>query len=236
MDNTESPMKTGPETITTQGSQSPNNSEVELTEAERRAIKKYMIGFLAMPAIAVGVLTFFLGYFLKDIAYNAAFNQAYANALSQITSLASQATEAKVQAVNARDQTASASETAKTASTQLNELLGNERRDVSQVATTLATQLNILLEKQKQDFSTLNVQITNELLTKPEFLNTLVRTDKLYHIESTLSNYTGNSLLYLDVVKSGSNGTPVEIFPPTPHEGNSTFTRAQTWQFVEQAK
>ena len=72
--------------------------ETELTPAAREAIRSYMLRSLAIPGVVLTIVAFLLGFLIKDVAWQSAYNEAYQNAASLILKLAS---EAAVSAENA---------------------------------------------------------------------------------------------------------------------------------------
>lgn len=59
-------------------------SEPILTAEAREAVRSYMLSLLAIPSALVALLTFFLGYFAKEVAYQQAYNKAFADAQGRI--------------------------------------------------------------------------------------------------------------------------------------------------------
>jgi len=196
------------------------SKEPELTPEARQAIRLYMLTLVTLPALLVSIATFFLGYFVKDIATASAFNQAYTAASGQILKMTQDATQANIQATAAKDQ-------ASAAATQV--------ASAAKEADQTSQKLPALLTQQQANVAKISEQVTSDLLQKPEFLNTFVRTDKLYQIQSS---FPTKKPLLLDIKQGNTDdGTVVQVYRPTPSaDKNQDFNHAQVWKLAEFSK
>jgi hypothetical protein len=99
-----------------------------LTGAQKTAIRKYMLMLVALPAILLGAISFFLGYFVKSVAYDEAATDAYKIAYSEafkaaadtITRSASDVTKAATTAQESLDKITRVSNDSLATSDQIN--------------------------------------------------------------------------------------------------------------------
>jgi hypothetical protein len=75
--------------------------EPELTATAKEAIRSYVMKLLVLPAAASTILAFFLGYFIKDVASQSAYTDAYKQASIQILGISGDAQAAKQSAIEA---------------------------------------------------------------------------------------------------------------------------------------
>jgi hypothetical protein len=75
--------------------------EPELTATAKEAIRSYVVKLLVLPATASTILAFFLGYFIKDVASQSAYTDAYKQASIQILGISGDAQAAKLSALEA---------------------------------------------------------------------------------------------------------------------------------------
>ena len=76
----------------------------KLSNETKMLIQKYLIKRLMVIATAASIISFLLGFFIKDIAKAEAYNKAYSEAAQTIMQITSEATESANKIKNLEDQ------------------------------------------------------------------------------------------------------------------------------------
>jgi len=85
-----------------------DNPDALLTYQAKEAIRSYLLRLVALPAIAVSLVMFLLGYLINDVARKDAYNDAYIQVSDRILTLAMSASKAADDAKRSSDQIESA--------------------------------------------------------------------------------------------------------------------------------
>ena len=64
-----------------------SKEESSLTLQEKEKMRKYMLSLIVIPGAALTVASFFLGFFINEVAKQGAYNEAYSQAYSQASGL-----------------------------------------------------------------------------------------------------------------------------------------------------
>jgi len=67
------------------------NKESSLTLQEKESIRKYMLDLVVLPGALLTVVSFFLGFFINEVAKQGAYNEAYSQATGVIMATAAEA-------------------------------------------------------------------------------------------------------------------------------------------------
>lgn len=79
-------------------------NKTKLSNETKMLIQKYLIKRLIVIATAASILSFLLGFFIKDIAKAEAYNKAYSEAAQTIMQITSEASESAYKIKNLEDQ------------------------------------------------------------------------------------------------------------------------------------
>lgn len=201
--------------------------EPELTAEAKEAIRSYVVKLLVLPATASAVLAFFLGYFIKDVATQTAYTDAYKQASLQILSLSGDAQAAKHNALEAtraaqegKDEVIKANTAAQAASLEAQTIrnslrtlqsLQQSENMVAGVAQDLLARADFkksLIDSVVTDLKTIDEKISQVGRT---LATNYVRLDQFYYVTSIVSG------LNLDVLYGKKDiGAPVGQAAPNP--------------------
>ncbi len=141
--------------------------KTNLTDGARQAIRSYIISLVAIPGVAVAVMMFFLGYFIKDVAATKAYNDAFKEQLKEFTNLRVQASAAQMSASDAKDEANDAKDDAKKAKDDAENAVASMQKSQE----TANSYLDHIQELTKSD--KLKDEVSLRLSNNPTFLNQL---------------------------------------------------------------
>jgi NADH:ubiquinone oxidoreductase subunit 5 (subunit L)/multisubunit Na+/H+ antiporter MnhA subunit len=189
--------------------------EAELSLEAQKKVRKYIMDLVAVPAVALSIAIFFLGFFTNKVAFGDAYKEAYASASSDILKLAENATESATKAKQANEESAKARDNVKDAADTLTNLV---HKDMQVVIDTILS---------KSEFKHQLVETLGHETFFTAELQNYIRKDTPYWIVSQEKKNLGLTV-HLDAQKNNEEHTGEETI--IEEERNAGH---KNWMFSE---